>query len=385
MMALAGGDTGTAVPGLSRQDEIGAMASALQVFKDGILRNRALESEAVVAREQAAVEKTRLQEDAEQAARRRLQEATAGLAAGLRRLAGGDLSFELTEPFSAEFESLRADLNAAVAQLSESVAAVTTAAHSIGQGSQEVSRSADDLSRRTEQQAASLEQTAAALQEITSNVAASTKRVEEARSVSQAASTSAGRSGEVVREAILAMQQIEESSGKITNIIGVIDEIAFQTNLLALNAGVEAARAGDAGRGFAVVATEVRALAQRSADAAREIKGLISSSSAQVEKGVTLVRNTGNALQEIQEHVRSINTAMEAITSSARQQSTGLAEVNSAVRQMDDVTQRNAAMVEETNAAAGMLATDSGSLLEVVRRFTVSAADSPAVPSRRAA
>ncbi|GAB0116059.1 HAMP domain-containing methyl-accepting chemotaxis protein [Acidisoma sp. 7E03] len=383
MRALAEGDTEVVILGARRRDEVGAMAAALQVFKEGILRSRALEAEAAAAREAAAAERQRLQQEAEAAAQQRLLQATSGLATGLKRLAGGDLSFSLVEPLSPEFEALRLDLNAAVAQLAESIADVAAAADGIGQGAQEVNRSANDLSRRTEQQAAALEETAAALQEITQTVTAAAQRVEEARGVARAASSSAVHSGEVVREAIQAMQEIEESSRKISSIIGVIDEIAFQTNLLALNAGVEAARAGEAGRGFAVVATEVRALAQRSAEAAREIKTLISRSSAQVEKGVDLVRDTGQALETIQEHVQSINAGMEVIAQSAREQSTGLAEVNTAISQMDGVTQKNAAMVEETNAASTLLAEESRGLVKVVRRFTLHTPPSGASADRR--
>lgn len=195
--------------------------------------------------------------------------------------------------------------------------------------------SSDDLSKRTEQQAASLEETAAALDEITANVSNASKRADEARTVAIDANNSAAHSGAVVANAVKAMQRIEESSRQISNIIGVIDEIAFQTNLLALNAGVEAARAGDAGKGFAVVAREVRELAQRSAKAAKEIKDLIRNSSTEVESGVKLVRDTGEALKTIEQYVVTINQHMDAIATSSREQSLGLAEVNTAVNQMD--------------------------------------------------
>ena len=241
----------------------------------------------------------RLAAEAEAAAQARLSEATAGLAAGLRRLAAGDLAFELTDPFAPDFEALRHDLNGAVAQLRNTLRTVAHSTTSIDTGSREISQSAEDLSRRTEQQAASLEETAAALDQITVNVSNSSKRADEARTISIEANRSAAHSGRVVADAVNAMQRIETSSTKISNIIGVIDEIAFQTNLLALNAGVEAARAGEAGRGFAVVAQEVRELAQRSATAAKEIKDLISNSTSEVESGVKLVRDTGEALKTI--------------------------------------------------------------------------------------
>jgi methyl-accepting chemotaxis protein len=371
MTTLAGGDTVSAIPYAGRRDEIGEMAGAVEVFRQAAIANRRLEAEAAESRLQAEAERVRLQEEAEAAAQQRLRQATSGLAGGLRRLAAGDLSFQLTEPFAPDFEQLRHDLNSAVAQLGDTLAAVAQSSGSIDDGSREISESADDLSKRTEQQAASLEETAAALDEITVNVGNSTKRADEARHVAGEANQSAARSGEIVSGAIEAMKRIEHSSGQISNIIGVIDEIAFQTNLLALNAGVEAARAGEAGKGFAVVAQEVRELAQRSAQAAREIKELIRNSSVEVEGGVRLVRDTGEALQAIGLHVATINEHMDAIATSAREQSVGLSEVNTAVNQMDQVTQRNAAMVEETNAASASLASEAGRLREQIARFTL--------------
>jgi methyl-accepting chemotaxis protein len=371
MTLLAGGDTVSTIPYAGRRDEIGEMAGAVEVFRQAAIANRRLEAEAAENRARAEAERIRLQDEAEAAAQARLQQATAGLAGGLRRLAGGDLSFQLTEPFAADFEQLRHDLNSAVAQLGETLGAVSLSSGSIDDGSREISVSADDLSKRTEQQAASLEETAAALDQITANVANSTKRAEEARHVAGEANRSAAKSGEIVAGAIEAMKRIEHSSGQISNIIGVIDEIAFQTNLLALNAGVEAARAGEAGKGFAVVAQEVRELAQRSAQAAREIKELIRNSSTEVEGGVRLVQDTGASLQAIGVHVATINQHMDAIAVSAREQSVGLNEVNTAVNQMDQVTQRNAAMVEETNAASASLATEAVRLREQISRFVL--------------
>ncbi|MBZ5763791.1 methyl-accepting chemotaxis protein [Rhizobium sp. VS19-DR104.2] len=371
MTQLANGDTTTGVPSLGRGDEIGAMAAAVQHFKDGMLRNSALELEAEASRRQAEFDRARLIEEAETAARKHMQEATAGLASGLKRLAAGDLSFELTETFSPDFEALRHDLNGAVSQLANTLRSVAQSTSSIDGGAREISRSADDLSRRTEQQAASLEETAAALDQITVNVSNSSERADEARAVAIQANASAAQSGTVVANAVNAMQRIEASSTQISNIIGVIDEIAFQTNLLALNAGVEAARAGEAGRGFAVVAQEVRELAQRSAKAAKEIKGLISTSTAEVESGVKLVRATGDALKTIETYIVTINQHMDSIATSAREQSTGLGEVNTAVNQMDQVTQQNAAMVEETNAASATLAADAVNLRDVISQFNL--------------
>jgi len=306
--------------------------------------------------------------------RKRAQEmaqATSGLAEGLKHLSSGNLTFRLNQPFASDFETLRSDFNAAVGQLAASMRSVATATGSIDSGAREISQSAEDLSKRTEQQAASLEETAAALDQITTNVANSSKRTEEARHMAIEANKSARRSGEVVSEAVTAMQRIEESSSQISNIIGVIDEIAFQTNLLALNAGVEAARAGEAGKGFAVVAQEVRELAQRSAQAAKEIKGLIRNSVDEVSSGVKLVQDTGQALKVIEEQVITINAQLDAIATSSKEQSVGLAEVNTAVNQMDQVTQQNAAMFEESTAASASLASEVRRLREIISGFQV--------------
>ena len=370
MKALASGDTEKAIPFEGRADEIGAMAAAVGVFKANALANLQLEAEAASERNMTDAERRRNAE----AARIKAEEmvlATTGLADGLSHLAAGDLSFQLDQAFAPDFEALRHNFNASVAQLAHTLSAVTTAAASIDGGSREISQSSDDLSKRTEHQAASLEETAAALDQITANVANSSQRAEEARGIAVQANSSATQSGTVVASAVNAMERIEQSSSQISNIISVIDEIAFQTNLLALNAGVEAARAGEAGKGFAVVAQEVRELAQRSAKAAKEIKDLIRNSSIEVENGVKLVRDTGAALKVIGDYVVTINQHMDAIAISAREQSVGLAEVNTAVNQMDQVTQQNAAMVEEMNAAGATLAHESSQLKELISQFTL--------------
>ena len=290
---------------------------------------------------------------------------------GLGRLAEGDLEHRIQTEFIAALEPLRVNFNASLEALEQSMLAVSGNTLAIRADAGEISSAADDLARRTEQQASSLEETAAALEEITVTVKKTAEGAKHARDIVSTAKVDADKSGEVVREAMAAMTGIDKSSKQISEIIGVIDEIAFQTNLLALNAGVEAARAGDAGRGFAVVASEVRALAQRSAQAAKEIKGLISASTAQVGQGVQLVTRTGEALGRIVAQVIEINTVITDIAASAQEQSTGLEQVNTAVNEMDRVTQKNAAMVEEMTAAAHGLAGESEELGRLVARYQI--------------
>ena len=307
-----------------------------------------------------------------------------GLARGLKQLSDGDLTARLQQAFPSKYEALRADFNRAAEQLELTLAGIVSSAGTIRSGASEIASAADDLSRRTEQQAAGLEETAAALDEITATVRKTATGAKAAADVVLAARGDAQTSGDVVQQAVAAMSEIEQSAQEISQIIGVIDEIAFQTNLLALNAGVEAARAGEAGRGFAVVASEVRALAQRSAEAAKEIKALISASSQQVGSGVHLVGQTGEALQRIVGRVAEIDTLVGEIAASAQEQSLGLAQVNTAVNQMDQVTQQNAAMVEQSTAASHNLANEAQTLAESAAKFRVSAAPAGR-PARRAA
>ncbi|PNG24410.1 methyl-accepting chemotaxis protein [Methylocella silvestris] len=373
MQKLAGGDSSVEIPGVGRRDEIGDMADAVQVFKTAALKKvkrDAADAEAVKAwQKEDEARAALLAEEARQD-----QVAINSLGEGLERLASGNLTFRIEAEFAPKTAQLRADFNAAVARLQETLASVRSNTDGIASGSGEIASAADDLSRRTEQQAAGLEETAATLDEITATVKNTAEGALRAQSVVSAAKADADHSGEVVREAINAMGEIEKSSRQIGQIIGVIDEIAFQTNLLALNAGVEAARAGDAGRGFAVVASEVRALAQRSAEAAKEIKSLISASTTQVAQGVDLVGETGKALGRIVTQVAEINTVVASIAASAQEQATALHQVNTAVNQMDQMTQQNAAMVEETTAAAHALGQESQELARLVAMFEVGAA-----------
>ncbi|MGJ8571668.1 MAG: methyl-accepting chemotaxis protein [Hoeflea sp.] len=295
------------------------------------------------------------------------------LSDGLERMADGDLTFQITDPFQPALEPLRINFNKANAGLCEAMQSVSENARMISNGSEEMRSAADDLAKRTENQAASVEETAAALEQITKTVAESSQRAEEAGQLVSKTKKDAETSGEVVDKAVIAMAEIESSSKAITNIIDVIDVIAFQTNLLALNAGVEAARAGEAGKGFAVVAQEVRELAQRTATAAKEIKDLITASGEQVKSGVSLVGDTGKALVSIVDQVSSINANVEAIVTGSREQSTGLNEINTAVTAMDQGTQQNAAMVEESTAASHSLAQEAAALFQLLSRFKTDA------------
>jgi methyl-accepting chemotaxis protein len=291
----------------------------------------------------------------------------------LSKLSDGELTIRITQTFPTDYETLREDFNAAAERLSMTMGEVTENAAAIRGEVGDISSAAEQLSRRTEQQAATLEQTAAALDAMTASVKVSAQVATNANARAVHAKASADSSGKVVREAVAAMSDIEESSSKISRITSVIDEIAFQTNLLALNAGVEAARAGEAGRGFAVVATEVRELAQRSSAAAREIATLISASSDQVKRGVSLVAEAGLSLQGIEQAVDEIHGLVEDIASSSKEQSNGISELNTAVQHLDQVTQQNAAMFEETAAASQSLNRMADALSQTTQRFKIDA------------
>ncbi len=379
MRQLAQQDFDIKIPGTGRRDELGAMALTVGVFRENGLTMRRLEAEGAEQQLLAAAQReTAAAEQAHVAAQQ--AEVVKALGFGLDRLAQGDLTCTLNRDFAPEYDRLRVNFNEAVLGLQGVVKDIISHTSAIRTGTQEIASASDDLSRRTEQQAAGLEQTAAALQEITATVRRTADDSQEARKAAGATRDDAERSGSVVRDAVAAMAAIEGSARQISQIIGVIDEIAFQTNLLALNAGVEAARAGESGRGFAVVASEVRALAQRSADAAKEIKALIRTSEQQVERGVALVGETGEALGRIVSQVGTISGLIVKIAASAQEQAAGLNDVNTAVAEMDQVTQQNAAMVEQTTTSTHALSHETEALGQAISRFHVQIPNAAGIP-----
>jgi methyl-accepting chemotaxis protein len=375
MKSLAKGDLNVSLSNAADRNEIGEMAKAVLVFRDGAIEKARLEAEAAQQRVHADEERNRNEQGQRDAIAGERATVADSIGAGLSKLAAKDMTYRMSREIPEAYRKLQMDFNAAISQLEEAMLGVIGSADAIHAGSQEISAATADLSRRTEQQAASLEETAATLDQVTATSRKAAESTIHARKVVAFAQGDAQKSGEVIRNAVAAMGAIEKSSQQISQIIGVIDEIAFQTSLLALNAGVEAARAGDAGRGFAVVASEVRALAQRSAEAAKEIKGLISTSTTQVSHGVALVAETGKSLERIMAQVSEINNVVSEIAAGAKEQSTALEEVNSAINQMDQVTQQNAAMVEQSTAASFALSQETQQLSVLIGQFQVGRAE----------
>jgi methyl-accepting chemotaxis protein len=345
MRTLAEGDKESTIPYQDRSDEIGDIARALVVFRQA--------EEEAIGRERSMVVEF--------------------VGTGMSKLAAKDITFRLGDGLPDAYQAIKVDFNAAMDELEHAIKGVLAGADDIRSGTTEIVNSSDELARRTEIQAANLTQTSTAVSEITSTVAKTAEGASQARQVVGSAKSDAQKGGEVVCNAIEAMNELEKTSKEISQIIGVIDEIAFQTNLLALNAGVEAARAGEAGRGFSVVATEVRSLAQRSAEAAQQVEQLISKSSSQVEASVSLVRESGVSFDRIMDRVTEVGAVVSEIASSAEQQAGSLIEVNSAVSQLDNLTQENAGMVEEATAATRLLADQCSMLADLVESFETNA------------
>jgi methyl-accepting chemotaxis protein len=417
MHSLADGQKDIEVAGTARPDEIGDMARTVLVFRDAAIEKARIEAEAVEQRraaeeerERNAAAQTKAAEEraaaraeasdaqaraaaaqakaaeeraAEQAGLTEEQTRVVGLLAdGLRKLAQGDLTFRLGEGFTHAYRQIKDDFNAAIGQLQETIGAIASSAREVTAASAEISTSTTDLSQRTEEQAANLEQTSSSMEEIAATVRKNAESAQQANQFTSSAQGVADRGGQVVANAVGAMSRIEDSSRKISDIIGVIDEIARQTNLLALNAAVEAARAGDAGRGFAVVASEVRSLAQRSSQAAKDIKDLITNSNSQVKEGVDLVNHAGTALSEIVAAIKKVGDIVGNIAAASAEQATGIDQVNKALAQMDEMTQQNSALVEENAATAKNLEQQANAMSDRIATFALEAAPGDA---RRAA
>ena len=380
MMKLAGGDLSVVVPGLERKDEIGAMANAVLVFRDAAVEKNKLEGQTAEQRREVEEERRRSAEAQAKAVEEQAAAVNA-LAAGLAKLSDGDLTVRLNDGFTETYKQVRDDFNATIERLQASIRSIAASTREVASTATEISSSTTNLSQRTEEQAASLEQTSASMEEISATVKKNAENAHQANQFTNGTREVGNRGGEVVAQAVNAMARIEESSRKISDIIGVIDEIARQTNLLALNAAVEAARAGDAGRGFAVVASEVRSLAQRSSQAAKDIKDLITNSSGQVQEGVALVNKAGASLTEIVASIEKVAKIVSEIASASGEQATGIDQVKAALSQMDQVTQQNSALVEQNAAAAKALEQQSQGMAEQVGIFHVG--DAQSAPATR--
>jgi len=378
---MAQGEFDLALPGLGRKDEIGGIAAAVEALKLKAVEKAQSEADQIVARHAREAERQQAEADLQATAAAEQSAVVRSLAEGLDRLAKGDLTVRLGEGFTVAYRQIKEDFNAAIAQLQATINALATSIRGVAETAAEISSSTTDLSQRTEEQAASLEETTASMEQISVTVQKNAENAGQANQFADSTRKVADRSGAVVGQAVGAMSRIEESSRKIADIIGVIDEIARQTNLLALNAAVEAARAGEAGRGFGVVASEVRSLAQRSSQAAKDIKELITNSSNQVQEGVELVNKAGASLTEIVDSIKTVAAIVSEIASASAEQAVGIQHVNAALAQMDQVTQQNSALVEENAAAARALEEQSRAMDERVGHFRL-ADETPQIQAR---
>jgi methyl-accepting chemotaxis protein len=369
-------------------DEIAQMRDALRELERAAEAKETAECEAAEQRQEARDAQRRFQASQRDSERHRQEErarnaaaqsgVVGALAQGLAKLSEGDLTVRLSEGFTEATRQIRDDFNAAAARLQGTIGAIVRATREVSGASTEISGSTTDLSQRTEEQAASLEQTSAAMEEISSTARRNAGNAEQASRAASGACELADRSGQVVANTVAAMARIKESSGKIADIIGLIDEIARQTNLLALNAAVEAARAGDAGRGFAVVASEVRNLAQRSSQAAKDIAQLITNSNGQVQEGVELVNESGGTLSGIVQSIKDVAAIVSEIASACSEQSSSISQINKALTQMDEITQQNSALVEQSAATAKMLETQAAAMSAQAGTFRIDASGTPA-------
>jgi methyl-accepting chemotaxis protein len=371
MQKLAGGDFDVVLPGLHRKDEIGDVANSVEAFKILAVEKARREADEALERQKAEAEQQRKLSDERARTAAEQAQAMQALGEGLGKLSEGDLTFRLPDDFPEAYTQIRDDFNSAISGLHETIRAIAEATREVSNAAAEISTSTTDLSQRTEEQAASLEETSASMEEISVTVKRNAENAQHANTLTKGTWDVAERGGKVVSEAVSAMARIEDSSSKISDIISVIDEIARQTNLLALNAAVEAARAGEAGRGFAVVASEVRSLAQRSSQAAKDIKDLIVNSSGQVRDGVDLVNRAGTALNEIVGSIRQVADIVSEIANASSEQASGLDQVTKALHQMDEATQQNSALVEENAATAKTLEDQQGSMSERVNLFRI--------------
>ncbi|WP_241502993.1 HAMP domain-containing methyl-accepting chemotaxis protein [Komagataeibacter melaceti] len=366
---LAGGDTTLAFPYGSRGDEIGDISRSLEVFRTATIRAETLQKEADHQREQAEISQRAIQDRAKADARAHLKQATGGMADALRRMVGGDLSFQIETPFSPEFEPLRRDFNEALMQLAGTFSAMSASVHTVDEGIQEMATGAEHLARRTAQESASLEQTAAAVAGIAKSVALSAQRSDAARQIGITARKTASDSARITDETANAMQRIEEGAGRIVSILEMIDSIAFHTTILALNASVEAARAGEVGRGFAVVAGEVRSLAEKSTQAARDIRTLVLGTASDIQEGASRVRDSSDALRVIVKFISDMGENLDAIALASHEQSISLDEINTAIASLDGATQQNAAAAEQFSATSRSIVGESHKLNALVGQF----------------